>query len=101
MSVKYGFEIENRNSSVDITSMIEMYCGEYYTDQDRSSLMLVTDKVKIPAVHAHEFEELLKKLEDVSYEIVGVFDVPVDEEGYVIDSEHPEFREHEWISVEE
>ena len=102
MTVKYVFEIESISPYVDVPAMINRFAGTELpkTDLRNTKELKVTHVAAIPNVYAHEFEELLKRIAYLEYQITAVTDVPVDENGYVIDSWHPDFRKEEWINVE-
>ncbi len=85
--VQYEFTINNNNPNVDLDSVVMRYGGSY----DGS-------KALIPNNNAYNFEEDLKKLADIDYQITSVIDVPVNAQGQVLDAYHPDFKKEDWES---
>jgi len=87
--VQYEFSVTSNNPNIDIGSVAMRYGGTW----DGS-------KASIPYSRAYDFEQDLKKFADVDYQITQVTDVPVNAQGYVLDSAHPDFKKEDWESLQ-
>ena len=86
MAVKYVFKIKQWNDFIDLDDVVSYYNGEE----------VAFDEIEIPYGRVHDFAEHLKKFAEVEYQIIGVRDIPVDEDNMVIDGTHKDFDKKDW-----
>lgn len=85
MTVQYVFKISKWNQFVSLTDVVQFHNGTFEDSQ-----------ILIPYTHGYAFEEKLKQFADVEYQITSVRDVPITDDGVVIDGTHKDYDKGDW-----
>lgn len=94
MTVKYEFTISKWNPNIDFGSIVSQFNGERPVC---SCCDEYCEKVAlIPYTNGYNFEQKLKQFAEVEYKITGVKDVPVTDNGTVIDGTHRDYNKDDW-----